>query len=190
MKIKNYKELAKTTARKIALEIAEAGLSAIDTKTVINKNIRLEKKALFIKGYRISLKDINRIFVAGIGKCAFDAAAALEKVLGDRLSGGIAIDIKEPPAFKKIRAFKGTHPLPSKDNFKASKELVKFLGELGKNDLVIFIVSGGGSTLLYLPKDKNCVEESKIVESLFKAGAPIQEINSVRKHLSLARGGF
>jgi glycerate-2-kinase len=190
MKIKNHKELATTESRKMALEIAEAGLAAIDTETVINKEIRLEKESLFIKEEEIPLKGLNRIIVAGVGKCAFDAALTLEKILGDHLTAGIAIDVKEPPEFKKIKGFKGTHPFPSEDNTKATKELVNSLKDLKENDLVIFIISGGGSTLLYLPENENCAKEAEIVQSLFKTSTPIKEVNTIRKHLSLARGGF
>ncbi len=190
MKIKNYKELATTESRKMALEIAEAGLAAIDTETVINKEIRLEKEILFIKDEKIPLKDLNRILIAAIGKCAFDAALTLEKILGNHLTAGIAIDVKESPEFKKIKGFKGTHPFPSEDNAKATKELVNSLKDLKENDLVIFIISGGGSTLLYLPENENCAKEAEIVQNLFKASTPIKEVNTIRKHLSLARGGF
>lgn len=190
MKIKNYKELAVTEPRKKALKIAEAGLAAIDTETVINKEIRLENETLFIKEEKISLKGLNRILVAGIGKCAFDATLTLEKILGDRLTAGVAIDVKEPPEFKKIKGFKGTHPFPSEDNAKATKELVNLLEDSKENDFVIFIISGGGSTLLYLPKNENCTKEAEIVQNLFKASTPIKEVNTIRKHLSLARGGF
>ena len=90
---------------------------------------------------------------------------------------------------QKIKSFEGSHPLPSETNVKAAKEIVAILSNLNENDFVIFIVSGGGSTLLCLPEDRACEEEAKIFHALMDAGADIREINVVRKHLSLARGG-
>src|SRR3989344_4568702 len=189
MKIKNFEKLAVTDLRKSALLIAEAGLQAIDTKKAIADGIHLEGGDIFLGGRKFSLNPKGRIFVFGAGKCSGEAAAAFEKVLGDRLSGGAVIDIKESRGLKKIGCFKGTHPMPSDDNMRASKELLKLLGRVKKNDFVIFAISGGGSTLLCLPKKGGSGIEVEILSRLFAAGAAIWEINTIRKHLSLARGG-
>lgn len=187
-KIKNFEELAVTPSRRAALEIAEAGLEAIDTEKVIKENVKLEDGNVVIAGEKLALG--GRLLVAGVGKCSGDAALALEQILGDKISDGVIIDIKETPGFKKIRGFSGTHPLPSEQNVAAAGELVKTLSGLTEQDAVIFIISGGGSTLLCLPEEKNCYEERIIIEELMRAGATIQEINALRKHLSLARGGY
>jgi glycerate-2-kinase len=130
------------------------------------------------------------VLVVGVGKCAADAAEALEEIMGDRIMGGAVIDVKTTLVLKKIKAFQGSHPLPSSENIAAAKEIVELLRGLQENDLVIFVVSGGGSTLLCLPDDAGCEEEVAIFEALTKAGATIQELNTVRKHLSFARGGY
>lgn len=189
MKIKNFDDIAKSNGRKIALQIAEAGLQAIDTEKIIKDNIRIKDSKLFIKKEKFDLNSFNRIFVVGVGKCALSAGGALEDVLGERISGGIVIDVCDG-SLKKIKVFIGDHPFPSERNISATKELISLLNEAKENDLVIVIVSGGGSSLLCQPENITCVEEKKIVESLVAAGAPIQKINTVRKHLSLAKGGF
>ncbi len=189
-KIKNFDDLALTSLRKAALLIAEAGLEAIDTGKAIKKNVRLENEKLIIKDNEFSLANVKRIFFIGVGKCAAEAAKAIEGILGEKLQSGVLIDVVPPPDLKKIRAFQGTHPLPTEANIAAAKEIVLLLKNLNENDFVIFIVSGGGSTFLCLPEDRACDEEAKIIRALMDAGADISEINTVRKHLSLARGGY
>ncbi len=188
MKIKNFQNLAITDMRRKALEIIEAGLEAIDTKTVIEKNIRLENDILFIQEQKFSLEDKKRIFVIGAGKCSIDGARALEKVLGDRITAGIVIDIRDEK-LGKIQVLKASHPFPKEENVFAVKKIIDLLSGLTEDDLVIAIISGGGSTLLCLPPSGNYEKEAELVKCLFKSGADIHELNTLRKHLSLARGG-
>jgi glycerate-2-kinase len=125
-----------------------------------------------------------------VGKCALEAASALEEILGDVISGGVVLYIAGEPHLKKIVAVSGTHPFPTDANVSGSRALAETLFGLTEDDLVLFVVSGGGSTLLCLPQDVNCSQEATIVKALMKSGASIQEVNTVRKHLSLARGGY
>lgn len=189
-KIKNFDELATTNARRAALEIAEAGLAAIDTTQAIRSLVRLEDSLLTIGGRKFALDKLGKIVIGGVGKCALAAAEALEDILGDRVSHGVALYIAGEPKLKKIKAIKGTHPLPSEENMRGAKMLIDNVSALRENDLVIFVVSGGGSTLLCFPEGMGFREEASIMQALTRAGAAIQEINTVRKHLSLARGGY
>ncbi len=190
MKIENFAEIAKTEERKHALEIVEAGFAAVDTQAVVSKNVSLRGDQLSVHGSLYPLSDADRIFVVGVGKCALEAAVALESILGDRLSGGIVLDVRTDGRLAKIESYKGSHPLPSAENREVTGKIVALLKSLGERDLVLFVVSGGGSTLLHSPKDLSDEEEARIVKSLFKEGATIQEINTIRKHISYARGGF
>ncbi len=189
MKIKNQKELAVTPLRKDALNIIEAGLEAIDTTEVINKSVSIDDSRLKVNGENIPLEGIRRIFVVGIGKCAFEGGEALEKILGERLTGGITLDIQKG-TLHKIKSFIGTHPLMSEINIDVTKEIINLLTGMTENDLVIFIISGGGSALLCQPNNFTCQDETMIVNHLMDSGVPIREMNTVRKHLSLARGGY
>jgi len=189
--IRNFDDLAVTRECHDALMIVEAGLAAINTGKVIKENVRLTNNQLCVTSQICSVMETARIFVVAVGKCAVAASLALEEILADRLTAGIALDVKTPAicTLKKIRCFGGTHPLPSNQNIEYTREIVKLLTSLTKDDLVVVVVSGGGSTLLCLPKTGTCLEERAVVEVLLRAGATIQEINTVRKHLSLARGG-
>ena len=190
MKIKNFDELAITEARKNALLIAEAGLQAIDTKRVLKNLVRTDGDSLIIKNERFSLGGAGKIIFIGIGKCAAKAGLVFEKILGERLTGGAVIDIKKAAALAKLKSFQGSHPLPSQKNIRAARKIARMLEGLHENDLVIFLISGGGSTLLCLPESGQCDQEISIVKALMRGGATIQETNIVRKHLSLARGGW
>lgn len=190
MKIKNFSDLASSALRKSALEIAEAGLQAIDTEKIVKKSVSVRADGIFVQGEDFPLKKNSGVFVVGVGKCATEAAYALEDILGDALSGGAIIDVKTGVPLKKIIAYKGSHPLPSDANIDATSHIVKLLRPLSEDDFVIFIISGGGSTLLCLPEDSGCQDEAKILHALMVRGASIQEVNVVRKHLSLARGGY
>lgn len=189
MRIRNFEDLAVNEPRRIALEVAEAGLEAIDTAGAIRKNVRLDGDFLFVQEKKFEIHPKGKLVVIGVGKCSLEAARALEDIFGERISGGVVIDVHED-GLKKIKSFGGSHPLPTQKNVDATRELIAALKGLTENDLVLTVISGGGSTLLCQPKNFTCLEEGKIVECLTRAGADIREINTVRKHTSLARGGY
>jgi len=189
-KIKNNDALVLNEARQVALAIAEAGFAAIDTHTVMARLMQVREEVLEIAGISIVRKDMGRLFFVAVGKCAGETARAAEHILGELLTGGIAIDVVPIEGVVKIKTFVGTHPLPSPANIKAAQALVASLHELKENDVVIFAISGGGSTLLCLPREGDHEKEALIVKALTHAGATIQEMNTLRKHLSLARGGY
>ena len=173
------------------MAIAESGLLAIDTKRVIEKNIKVEGDSVVVGGIPFKTDGKGKVCLIGVGKCSAEAALAAEEILGDKLSGGIVLDVREPEQIgTKVKYYGGTHPFPSEKNTIVAKEIAEFLKKLDENDFVIFIISGGGSTLLCLPSEGNtCIEEEVILKQLFATGATIQEINTIRKHISHARGG-
>ena len=190
MKIQNRDKLAVTESRGSLLAVAEAGLQAIDTEQVMRKLMRVHENTLFLGNIGIDLGAIGKIFFIAIGKCSTEAAMVASQVLGDRIASGVVVDVKACPVIPNFKTFCGTHPLPSDDNLVAAETIVKTLKQLRENDLVIFAISGGGSTLLFLPEDKRDRNELLIVDALTRAGANIHELNMVRKHMSLARGGY
>jgi glycerate 2-kinase len=190
VKIQNFDQLATTPARRALLTIAEAGLTAIDTGTVMRDALRREGNMLTIGGDAIDLAQVDRLVFVAVGKCAADAAVAAEEILGDRISRGVVLDVKKCSEMKYLQTFCGTHPLPSDENLAATEAIIATLKDLTERDLVVFVISGGGSTLLFLPQNRNDREEIAIFNALTDAGATIEELNTVRKHLSLARGGW
>jgi len=189
--IQNFETLAKNTLRLEALSLAEAGYGAINTGAALVREVRLAGDTLTVGDTEYSL-DTRRVFFIGIGKCAIAAAGAIEKIFGERLTGGIAFDVSlvEGISLKKIETFIGTHPLPSEANEHATERIINLLSQCEENDLVIILISGGGSTLLCRPPSPMlCTDESALWSELTAHGASIQDINTVRKHLSSARGG-
>jgi glycerate-2-kinase len=189
MKIKNFEELAVTDARRALLTVAEAGLAVIDTETVLRDTVRLTDDQLTVTGQTIALGDVGKLVFIAIGKCAANASVVMNEILGSRITRGVAVDVVPCPAMDRFETFCGTHPLPSDQNLAAAEAIVNALQGMTERDLVIFIISGGGSTFLFLPENRANREETTIFTALTDAGATIQEINVVRKHLSLARGG-
>lgn len=186
--IKNLAALGTTPLRSDALRILEAGYEAVLTDKVIRNEITLEGDNICVKDMTVCLPDFERIFFVGIGKCAVDASAVFEDLLGERLDDGIVLDVKAG-IFNKIRSYVGTHPFPSEINVSATTEIVKMLSNMTERDLVFVVVSGGGSSLLCLPFDTTCDTLRVITTALWSSGATITEVNTVRKHLSEVQGG-
>ncbi len=188
--IKNFDDLAVTPARTSLLTIAEAGYKAIETSKVVRNAVILFENTLTVQDKVYNLNEYKNIYVIGVGKCSYDSAVELENILGDRIKEGIIIDVSVKDELKKIRCYAGTHPYPSEENIKYTNELLSIADKATEHDLVIAIISGGGSTLLCQPETHTHADEKGLVEYLFKAGATIEELNIIRKHLSKARGGY
>ena len=185
--IKNFDFLAISENRRLALGIMEAGLRAIDTEEVILKSVLLEGDILSIQGERFNLSLFEKIKVVGFGKSSPEAALALEKVLGSRISGGVVVGLSQVDC-KYIETFVGTHPKPSEINVLAGKRIYEIIKNSGEKDLIIVLVSGGGSALLCSGEDEY-LQGSKLYDAFLGTGGTITEINTVRKHLSSFKGG-
>jgi glycerate 2-kinase len=189
--IKNSDALATSTAREDALAIAEAGYTAIDIRHVIERKIHLENGHLHIDDRAYPVTNRKVLFV-GVGKCAARGGRVIEQLLGSTLTGGIVFDVSatEDPEGSKLETFVGTHPLPSETNVRATERIMEFLSQKRADDLVIMLISGGGSVLLSLPSaPMSFAEEGELFQALTERGAPIWDINIVRKHVSRALGG-
>ncbi len=189
--IQNFEELAVNDLRRDALAIAEAGYEAINTEKVVRSKVQVKNNELYI-GDKIYKLAGRRVYFVGIGKCAISAGRTIESVLGDTFTAGIALDVADTNSGNnsKIETYVGTHPLPSEANVRGAKRIIEFLSGLKEEDLVIMFISGGGSTLLCLPQAPMTYRnESELFKELTEKGAPIQDLNIVRKHISRARGG-
>ena len=185
--IKNFNELAMTPNRKMALEIVEAGFDAINTEEVIKNKIKLENNILFINNESFDLNKFKNIKVIGFGKASMDGALAVEKILGSRIKEGVVIGL-DKANLNYIETFAGTHPRPSETNLVAGEKIYKILKDSSVEDLIIILISGGGSALLCSTEDE-CEQGIKLYDLFLKTGKTINEINTVRKHLSFLKGG-
>lgn len=187
--VQNFDDLATSTLRHDALTILESGLRAVETRQVIESQVQLDGGTLHVSGHEYDLNAYERVYLFGIGKCAADACSVLEEKLGERLEGGIVLDVRGVP-LKKLRSEVGTHPLPSEKNVAVTEDIAEMLDQATENDLVLTVISGGGSALMCLPNDMACEALAEITQILIESGATIQEINIVRKHLSKIQGGW
>jgi len=185
--IKNFVGLATSQRRRDALTIAEAGLQAIDTSTVLKNSISLEEDTLTIQGRQFELKEYKHIYIIGFGKVACTAAHTLEQIFDGRVREGAVIGIAERVC-QVIDTYAGTHPLPSQQNYTATKHIEEVARRAKKDDLVLVIVSGGGSALLCSSMSE-CDQGTKLFESFLQSGGTIEELNTVRKHISHLKGG-
>ncbi len=185
--IKNWKELSITNNRKLAMQIAEAGLDAIHTKQVILNSVKLEGNELRIQDKVFDLSKFKRIKVVGFGKASCDAAQALEEVLGSKIAEGAVIGLHKKTC-EFIETFEGTHPRPSLQNLEVGKRIREISEDMKEEDLAIVLVSGGGSALLCFPKAE-CEQGTMLYDASVKSGIPITELNTIRKHISALKGG-
>ena len=192
--IKNKSELAASPrhggaspGREGALKIIEAGFEAIDTQKIVESAVSLKGNVLKIKDHVFDLKNFKKIKVAGFGKVAGSVAAALEKILVDKISAGAVIDVSDTPC-ARIKTFVGSHPEPSLKNVAATRHIVDLADDVSREDLFLVIVSGGGSALLCWPEEE-CFQGQKLYQEFLKSGGTIHELNTVRKYISALKGG-
>lgn len=188
MIIQNFKSLATTKSKKTALQILETGLRTSNPnnflKIFVDKNeIRIGKKQLI-------LSDYEKIFVVAYGK----AADTMTKYVSDKIkiSQGIVVipkGFKSLIASKKFQTFFSGHPLPNRESVKAGKAIFQLVHNCSINDLVIFLISGGGSSLVAFPDGITLLEKKQTTQLLLQSGATIDEFNCIRKQLSRIKGG-
>lgn len=133
----------------------------------------------------------GRVVVIGAGKASAAMASGLERVLGDRIDHGFVI-VKRGGALplRRIRCVEGGHPIPDATSAAATRELLSVVDAIRPQDTVFFLLSGGASSLLCLPVDAlSFSDKTSVNQVLVNSGASIAEINTVRKHLSLVKGG-
>ncbi|MDP3901951.1 MAG: DUF4147 domain-containing protein [bacterium] len=185
--IKNFNDIATTDARKNGLKIIESGLDAIDTEKVILNSIRLENNTLTVKDLRFNLNDFKNVKVVGFGKAACKAALTLESILGSKIKDGAVIGLDKVTC-DYVETYQGNHPLPTIANVEASRHIFEISKNSDENDLVIVIVSGGGSALLCWP-EKEYEQGQRLYKEFLRCGGTIQDLNTIRKHISMMKGG-
>lgn len=178
--------------KKIAAEMIREALHTVDPFQLIKEQIRLSNQILTIqKGASIDLSVFQNIYLTGAGKGAASMAAALEDMLGSLLrEGAIIVKYRHGKSLKKIRVFESGHPLPDENTLINTKQLLDLVDKAKENDLVIVVLTGGGSALMeLLPTGINLQHLTTLNHCLLSSGATIQEINTIRKHISLIKGG-
>lgn len=181
------------TLREQALDIFKAGLKAADSYAAVQRSLTLHENTLSIgrSTYPLEKNHPDNIFVIGFGKGAARMALAAQDNLGSEIRGGIVI-VKYGHALKleRIKVREAAHPIPDKAGVRGTEELLHLLKGTGPNDLILCLISGGGSALLTAPcPPVSLAEKQTLTQKLLDVGADIYEINTLRKHLSRVKGG-
>ena len=179
------------TMRQHAMEIFQAALNAADPMEAIHRYVKLAGEGLQIGEHRYNFQDYDRILVVGAGKAGAPMAKALEDLLGDRIADGVIV-VKEGHGLplKHIRIHEAGHPVPDERGVRGAEDILALVNKAGKRDLVLCVISGGGSALLVAPAEGvTLADKQEVTRLLLACGADIHEINTVRKHLSRAKGG-
>lgn len=177
--------------RQHALEIFQAALKAVDPVEAIFRYVQVGDDGLQIGEHRFAFKDYDRILVVGAGKAGAPMARALEELLGDRIVDGVIV-VKEGHGLplEHVVIHEASHPVPDERGVKGTKEILSLVEKALERDLVICLISGGGSALLIAPVSGISLEDKqKATKLLLASGATIHEFNTIRKHLSRAKGG-
>ena len=177
--------------RQDAREIFTAALTAADAAKAVSRHLKVAGDAIDIAGRLYSLRSYKRLFVIGAGKGSALMCRALVELIGDWLYGGTIIaKYGYSVAIKKITIIEAGHPIPDENGLRATERIVRLLRQTTSDDLVINLISGGGSALLCSPADGiSFHEKQEITRRLLSCGAPIGEINAIRKHISKVKGG-
>ena len=175
------------------LDAMDAALEAANPRTVIRKHVKLVGSKLIIGNLTYSLKRYRRILVIGAGKASGRMGEETEKLLGPKIAQGFVIvpDYMKPwPKSRRITYVGASHPIPTEKTVQRTAQLIRLAESAGREDLVIMLLSGGASSLMELPLSGLRLQDlRKTTDLLLKSGAKIQEINTVRKHLSRVKGG-
>jgi glycerate-2-kinase len=191
--LRNAKSNLDRKARKIAINALNAALEAADPKSIIKSKVKVKGNTLKVENLSFNLDEFKRVLVVGGGKACGSMAEVLEEVLNDRIKGGaVNVPYASPPYQTRIvKLQRASHPIPDMAGVKGAKRMLDLVSHAKENDLIICLLSGGGSSLMPQPLSGIFLDDKrKVTDALLKSGATINEINTVRKHISGFKGGW
>jgi glycerate 2-kinase len=177
--------------KEIARHIFDHALRESSINAAFARHVNCERDVLRICDDLYDLHSYSRVFVISIGKAAHSMLTALHEQTGERFEGIVASSVEPNSQVRGFRYFNGGHPLPNAESIRAAESMLKSLNVQNQSSLVIFLLSGGGSAIVEKPIDDEISLEDLIetYKVLVNCGAPIAEINAIRKHLSAVKGG-
>jgi glycerate 2-kinase len=177
--------------RQDAVDIFHAGLRAVDPIAIIQKNVILHQDHITICGKQMVMSDVRNLYIIGAGKASGAMAAAMETILEGRITDGcVIVKYGHGADLKQISLVEAGHPVPDINGQQGAQEIRELCKKAGEKDLVICLLSGGGSALMPAPaQGLTLSDKQKTSQVLLDCGASIHEINTIRKHLSRIKGG-
>ncbi len=185
------------TMRKNLLDMAMAGIDAVMPENLIPSALTREGDTLTVKGlngsFSLDISSYERVLVAGAGKASAGMGKALAEIMGDVINGGHINSIENGTIDVhggEITVTAAGHPVPDRKGLEGAKRIRDIFVSAGENDLIIFLLSGGASSMLPLPVNGITLDDMKnATAALLRSGASIQEMNCVRRHISAVKGG-
>ncbi len=177
--------------REVAETIFNAGIKAVDPYVCVNRHLKIADGHLQVGKIYYSLEEINKLYLIGIGKASAVMAQRAEELLGSHIHDGLVITkCRHGVPLSRCRILEAGHPIPDANGVNATKDLLKLVSNAGPEDLILCMISGGGSALTPAPaKGISLENKQETTRLLLGCGANIHEINTIRKHLSQIKGG-
>jgi len=177
--------------RSRARSFFEHALAESSIERAFSRHVHCERNVLRLGDDLYDLSSYQRVSVVAIGKAAHTMVHAFEAQAGNRFEGIIATCVDPGPQVHGFRYFSGGHPTPNRESIAAADAILKSLSAQNESSLIIFLLSGGGSSIVEKPIDERLSLDDLIAtyRGLVHSGAPIAEMNAIRKHLSAIKGG-
>ncbi len=170
----------------IIIQAFKKAVESVLPDKIIYKNLKIKDKNLQI--YK-DVYPLKSFYLFGSGKASIKMAKAVENLLEDYILGGIVVS-NYKDSLKKVEVLKASHPVPDETSIKAGKKLLDSFSSLEEDDFFIYLLSGGSSSLIEYPIPPISIEDLRLTTNLLlKSGASIDEVNTIRKHISLIKGG-
>lgn len=172
--------------------IWELALRAVDPAAAVRRCLKRTRNELAAGGHRFNLDRVKRVWILGAGKAAAPMAQAAENILGDRLQGGVIVTrYGYGLPLRRVQVIEAGHPFPDANSVAGAERMIRMAqAEITSRDLVLCLLSGGGSALLVAPAPGLSLDDKlACTRVLLNCGAGIREINAIRKHLSVLKGG-
>ncbi|NJE77336.1 glycerate kinase [Thermococcus sp. ES12] len=179
-------------ARTAALEIMNAAIESADPYAAVRRSLRVAGDRLMVSGKELPLS--GRVYLLAFGKAACAMARAAAGILGERIEEGVIVTkygyAEECPKTERLRVIEAGHPVPDENSLLGGKLGLELAEKVRENDVLLVLISGGGSALFLLPESGISLDDKiRTNELLLRSGAKIYEINTVRKHISAVKGG-
>jgi hydroxypyruvate reductase len=179
-----------TPARELALDCLRAGIEAANPEAAVRRHCRVADDTLHIREEEYDLDAFDRIIVLGGGKAADDLAVGLESVLGDRINDGLVVTNEQTADPQRVTVLTGGHPTPDEDSVAGAEAVLEAAEAADERTLVLAAITGGGSALLCAPAPGLSLDAfQRVTDRLLGAGAPIEDVNTVRRACSAIKGG-
>jgi glycerate-2-kinase len=166
-------------------------LNSLDLDNIIRERIKVENETLFIGAEQVPLSSFQEVILVGFGKASVRMGSVIEAILKDYFTRGLLVTNRRSNTKVKSQIIVAGHPLPNASSFRAGQEVVDLIRSCRSDSLIIFLISGGGSSLVEAPVSDEVTPEEirELNRILINCGASIREINVLRKHLSMIKGG-